>query len=117
MTGPLTTTVVWCNGTLIATPALCVCVCLCVFVCVCVSVWSANSGVDSGVDGDYDGYGENVNPAEMLGSLVASSEKQPFTVVKRADGERVYVCDVCGYETRFVILHLFQDYIYSFWAV
>lgn len=37
----------------------------------------------------------------MLGSLVASSEKQPFTVVKRADGERVYVCDVCGYETRY----------------
>lgn len=55
------------------------------------------------MDGDYDGYGENVNPEITLGS---SSEKQPFTVVKRADGERVYVCDVCGYETRYVQLLL-----------
>lgn len=44
-----------------------------------------------------------MNP-DIVGALSSSSEKQPFAVVKRADGERVYVCDVCGYETRLVIL-------------
>ncbi|XP_003743059.1 zinc finger protein 513 [Galendromus occidentalis] len=53
----------------------------------------------SGVDGDYDGCLENVNP-EVFG-MDLKAVKPLYIVTKRSDGERIYLCDFCGYETRY----------------